>query len=105
MLNDAIYLADNNLYKEYNLSMPRGELMAEKEREVLSKVIRKMSQDEIIDLLSYLTLRIGHLEMLFSVLLKKKVISKEELDKYKPLLRSNLSKWEKFTERRSKLKL
>jgi len=64
------------------------------------KNVRNMTQDELLDLLGYSFMRIGELEMLFDVLVEKKVISKKDFDELVPKFEKKMDKkFKKLTKR------
>jgi hypothetical protein len=54
--------------------------------------MRKLSQEELLDVVGYSFMRIAELEMLYMVLIDKKIIDKEDFEKYIPMFEKKVLK-------------
>jgi len=64
----------------------KRKLSAKQMLEKFKKNMRNLSQEEMLDVVGYSFMRVVELEMLFRVLLEKKVIAKSDFDKLIPKL-------------------
>jgi len=80
----------------------KRKLTAEKMLEKFQKNVRNMSQEELLDVVGYSFMRVVELEMLFQVLLEKKVISPTDFEKIIPKLEKKVMNKFKVLETRKK---